>query len=164
MAEEIMNQETKTPEYQEYIDTIAELKRTTVSREDYDKLQAEKKQLLSSIVNGQANENAATAATTKPTLAELRDRAVECIKKGANNIDTWTAVMEHREALLEAGFPDPCLPFGRKIKPTAEDVEKNNNVFAVVRECIEYADGDNDIFTNEMQRRTNDYFVPKKRK
>lgn len=164
MTEEIMNQETTTPDYQEYIDTIAELKRTSVPREDYEKLQAEKKQLLTSIVNGQASENAATAVAKKPTLAELKARAAECIKKGASNLDTWTAVMEHRDALLEAGFPDPCLPAGYKIQATAEDVEKNNNVFKVVRECIDYANGDRDIFTNEMQRRTNDYFAPKKRK
>lgn len=160
---EIMQNDENNNNYQDYIDTIAELKRNTVSRESYDKLQAEKKQLLNSIVNGQANEVAATAAP-KPTLEELKARAADCINKGASNLDTWTAILEHRDALLEAGKPDPCLPAGFKIQPTAEDVDKCNNVFSIVRECINYADGDPNIFTNEMQRRTNEYFLPKKRK
>ena len=165
MTEEIIDHEKQTPDYQEYIDTITELRRTTVPREDYDRLQAEKKQLLTSIVNGQAGEIASAEAAKKPSLGETRERVMGCIKKGASNLEMWSAIVAHRDALLEAGYPDPCLPFGHKISATAEDVEKNSNVFSVVRECIEYADGDESIFTNELQRRTNnDTFSPRKRK
>ena len=39
----------------EYIEAIKQLKATTVSKEDYDALQAEKKQLLDSLINGSDN-------------------------------------------------------------------------------------------------------------
>ena len=48
----------------EYIEAIKQLKATTVSKEDYDALQAEKKQLLDSLING--GDNTGTQQTEAP--------------------------------------------------------------------------------------------------
>ena len=48
-----------------------------------------------------------------------------------------------------------------KIVPTTEDIECANRVAEVVKECIEYADGDSQLFTNELNRRTVDVALPR---
>ena len=57
---------------------------------------------------------------------------------------------------MKQGAPDPFIPIGKNIAPTAEDVQKAENVVNAVRSCLEYADGDSEAFTNELQRITVD--------
>ena len=64
--------------------------------------------------------------------------------------------MKLREALLEKGEKDPFLPYGKNIIPTDEDIATADRVARVLQECVDYADGDSDIFTNELQRITVD--------
>ena len=73
-----------------------------------------------------------------------------------SNLDYWTKTLQLRKAIMDEGGRDPFLPYGQKIAPTAEDIEKANNVAAGIQELIEYADGDSSIFTNEFQRRVVD--------
>ena len=68
------------------------------------------------------------------------------------NLEYVTKALELRDQLIAAGKPDPFLPYGEKIAPTNEDVEAANRVAKVLRECVDYADGDSSIFTNELQR------------
>ena len=72
------------------------------------------------------------------------------------NLEYVKTAVELRDALIAQGQKDPFLPYGEGILPTAEDVECANRVANVYKECIEYADGDPDIFTSELQRRTVD--------
>lgn len=154
MEENIINQEEQIDETQKYLDTIAELKRTSVSRADYDKVREENTKLLQSIVNGQALESSSTEDAAKPSIEELRGKFLS--GKDMSNLEYWQTALDLRDALLEKGEKDPFLPHGQKIAATAEDVEAAQRVADVVRECIDYADGDSRIFTNELDRRTVD--------
>ena len=88
-------------------------------------------------------------------INELRNKL---LKEGSNlnNLDYVQTAVELRDALIAQGQKDPFLPYGEGVLPTAEDVECANRVANVFKECIEYADGDPDIFTSELQRRTVD--------
>ena len=44
---------------------------------------------------------------------------------------------------------------GAQISPTAEDVQVAEKVAQIYQECVDYADGDSALFTQELQRRTN---------
>ena len=55
--------------------------------------------------------------------------------------------------MISEGKPDPFLPIGEQILPTDEDVAAANKVAAVLQECVDYAEGDSAVFTNELQRR-----------
>ena len=140
-------------ETQKYIDAIQEMKKTSVSRDEYDRIRDENKKLLESLVNGKSIENA-SAEATKPDIKELRDKFMH--SSNMSNLEYWKTTLELRDAIIEQTGADPFLPYGQKIAPTADDVQKANNVASVVKECIEYADGDSAIFTNELQRRTVD--------
>jgi hypothetical protein len=136
---------------QDYIDTIKNLKENSVDRSKYEALRADNKRLLDSIVNGQSVES--QAPVNKPSIDELRKQV---FKEDQSNLDYVTHALELRDALIANGEPDPFLPYGKKIVPTDEDVAAAERVATVLRECVDYAEGDSQIFTNELQRRTVD--------
>lgn len=136
---------------QDYIDTIKNLKENSVDRSKYEALRADNKRLLDSIVNGQSVES--QTPVNKPSIDELRKQV---FKEDQTNLDYVTHALELRDALIANGEPDPFLPYGKKIVPTDEDVAAAERVATVLRECVDYAEGDSQIFTNELQRRTVD--------
>ena len=155
------NSEITTPNTDtDYIAAIEQLKATTVSKTDYDKLQQEKKRLLESLING--GQSTPQTAPQKPDIAKLR-KELYCQEPNLSNLEYWKKTLELRDALMAEGEPDPFLPCGKKVAATAEDVQKAANVAKVMRECIDYADGDSRVFTNELNRRTVDN-VPTRRR
>lgn len=140
-----------------YIEAIKEMKENTVAKEDYLKLKEENKQLLASLVNGETRE--AEAPAEPVNLDEVRDNL---FNKQLNNLDYITNALKLRNELLERGEKDPFVPFGKNILPTDEDLEKAEKVASVLQECVDIAEGNSDIFTNELQRRLVDPILPRK--
>lgn len=137
----------------DYIAEIQKLKANTVSLDDYNRLKADNKKLINALATG---EGVATAAPEpEKNINELRSKL---LKEGnnLNNLEYVKTAVELRDALIAQGQKDPFLPYGKGVLPTAEDVECANRVANVFKECIDYADGDPDIFTSELQRRTID--------
>lgn len=147
MADEI----TKIEEQQEtdYIAAITELKEQSVPKEQYAKLKEENAKLLRSLINGEEIEG--IDQTPAPDVSELRKQLFSG-EAQLNNLEYVTRVLELRNQLILEGKRDPFLPYGEKIAPTAEDVEGANRVAKILQECVDYADGDSTIFTNELQR------------
>jgi hypothetical protein len=133
---------------QDYIAAIKELKQNSVNREEYDKLKAENKKLLDSIVNG--TEVAQQPTVEKKSVEELRE---SYLKEDQTNLEFITNTLKLREALIAEGKPDPFLPVGEQILPTDDDIAKAQHVAEVLQECVDYANGDSAVFTNELQRR-----------
>ena len=147
---------------QDYLAAIKELKEKSVDRSEYDKLRAENKKLIDAVVNGQpGQEEPAVSKHSKEQIDELRNDLFNSPKE-LNNLEYITKAMELREALIENGEPDPFLPVGKQISPTRDDIEGAEKVAQVYKECIEYADGDSEVFTNELMRRTRDVKLPRK--
>lgn len=144
----------------DYIAAINELKQNSVDRSKYEQLRAENKRLLDSIVNGQSAE-VATKQAEKPSIEELRERLFK--DEPVSNLEYVTNALELRQALIESGEKDPFLPWGNKIIPTTEDIECAERVARVMQECVDYADGDSELFTNELQRRTIDSGMPRRK-
>ena len=147
---------------QDYLAAIKELKEKSVDRSEYDKLRAENKKLIDAVVNGQpGQEEPAAVKHSKEQIDELRNDLFNSPRE-LNNLEYITKAMELREALMENGEPDPFLPVGKQISPTRDDLEGAEKVAQVYRECIEYAEGDSEVFTNELMRRTRDVKLPRK--
>ena len=164
MAEEKEISVTGTVEdnTQDYLAAIKELKEKSVDRSEYDKLRAENKKLIDAVVNGQpGQEEPVVSKHSKEQIDELRNDLFNSPKE-LNNLEYSTKAMELREALIENGEPDPFLPVGKQISPTRDDIEGAEKVAQVYRECIEYAEGDSEVFTNELMRRTRDVKLPRK--
>lgn len=136
--------EDMTPDY---LAAINELKQNSVDRSKYEELKAENKKLLDSIVNGT---EVALPREEKKSVEELR---AAYLKEDQSNLEYITNTLKLREALMAEGKPDPFLPVGEQILPTDEDVAKAQHVAEVLQECVDYAEGDSAVFTNELQRR-----------
>ena len=164
MAEEKEISVTGTVEdnTQDYLAAIKELKEKSVDRSEYDKLRAENKKLIDAVVNGQpGQEEPVFTKHSKEQIDDLRNELFNSPKE-LNNLEYITKAMELRDALMENGEPDPFLPVGKQISPTRDDLEGAEKVAQVYRECIEYAEGDSEVFTNELMRRTRDVKLPRK--
>ena len=147
---------------QDYIAAIKELKQNSVDRSEYEKLRAENKKLIDTVVNGlPGQEEQVVVKHSKEQIDDLRNELFNSPRE-LNNLEFITKTMELREALMENGEPDPFLPVGKQISPTRDDIEGAEKVAQVYKECIEYAEGDSEVFTNELMRRTRDVKLPRK--
>ena len=164
MAEEKEISVTGTVEdnTQDYLAAIKELKENSVNRSEYEKLRAENKRLIDAVVNGQpGQEEQVVVKHSKEQIDDLRNELFNSPRE-LTNLEYVTKAMELREALIENGEPDPFLPVGKQISPTRDDIEGAEKVAQVYKECIEYAEGDSEVFTNELMRRTRDVKLPRK--
>ena len=146
--DELNNEQTN--DNVDYINAINELKQNTVSRDQYDKLRAENKQLLDTLVSGGQMAPAITEIVDKDALRkELNDPNI-------TNLHYCETALKLRQAVLDDGGSDIFLPVGKSVNVTTEDYASAEKVAQSLQECIEYANGDPQVFTMELQRRLND--------
>lgn len=137
----------------DYIKAIKEIKENSVDKETYLKLKEENKKLLNSLVNG---ENLPVETQEKKVDIEvLRQELFGMKHKTLNNLEFVDKALKLRNALIEKGENDPFVATGSKIKPTDEDYAKAEKVAKVLQECVDYADGDPNVFTDELNRKIN---------
>ena len=136
-----------------YLEVIDNLKKNTVSLEKYKELEAQNKQLLDAVINGNSVKNEDSEENKGPSIKELREDLFGG-KKQLTNLEYWKKTLALRKALMEQGETDPFVPVGTKIVPERSDFEAAQRVADVVQECIDYANDDSAVFTNELQRRT----------
>lgn len=150
MAEEDVKKTTGNDE--DYIETIKKLKETTVSKEEYEKLVADNKKLIETLANG------GTIEKEEPKKVDIKALREKLYSDDVNmsNLEFCSAALELRDEIIKQGGGDPFLPVGKQIAPTAEDVQKANQVAEALKSCIDYAEGDSAVFTNELQRITID--------
>ena len=155
MADEI--KEEKKEEKQEfdasdYIDAIKKLKENSVDKDLYEKKDQENKKLIQALVDGEQLEKAGEPQAK--SASELRKELFG--NDNLNNLEYVSKALDLRKAVMDEEGYDIFLPYGEKIAPTPDDVEAANRVADAFKKCIEYADGDSDIFTQELQRITVD--------
>lgn len=145
---ESVSGEENVPDNVDYIEALKSMKQNTVDRSQYDKLKEENKRLLQSLVNGETIQQTVEPVDVKKLRAELYGS-----ENDYSNLDYWTKTLQLRQAIIDGGGVDPFLPYGKNIAPTDEDIATANRVAETVAECIDYAEGDSSVFTNELQRR-----------
>lgn len=136
---------------------LKEARENSVSKEEYDKVVAENKALVSEIINGGdgAGNGQQEVPPQEADIEALREKLYG--PKGAelNNLEFWKYTLELRDAVIKRDGVDPFLPHGANIKPTEFDAERANAVAKVVKECIDEADGDSGVFTALLQSKIN---------
>ena len=135
---------------QQYIDAIRDLKANTVSKDRYNKLMEENKNLLNSLVNGESVAAAAPAQSELPPIQNLVD---EMRGKHLSDIEFVEKALEFRERVLEETGEDCFVSKGHNITPTQESYIAAQRTADIYRECLDYANGDNKVFMNELMRR-----------
>lgn len=149
MNENEKNPTTEETEENDYIQAINELKANTVDKSQYEKLKAENKKLLDSLVSGQTPEIA--KIVEKPDINELRKKLFNP-DNNLSNLEYVDNMLKLRNALIENGERDPFLPIGEKVEITSDTVQKAEKVANALQDCVDYAEGDSGIFTAQLQR------------
>lgn len=149
MNENEKNLTTEETEENDYIQAINELKANTVDKSQYEKLKAENKKLLDSLVSGQTPDIA--KPVEKPDINELRKKLFNP-DNNLNNLEYVDTMLKLRNTLIENGERDPFLPIGEKVEINADTVQKAENVANALQNCVDYAEGDSGIFTAQLQR------------
>lgn len=136
---------------EDYIAALKAMRANSVPREELEKVKAEKKALLEAIVNGETIEQ---PKSDKPTAGALRETL---LRDGAkmSNLQYVRAVCDLRDAVIAEGGRDPFVQADNgERRASQEDFARADRLYDTFRECIEYADGDSEAFTNELMRRT----------
>ena len=158
MTEEIIetnntNESTDT----DYIEVINNLKANSVSKDKYQKLKDENKRLLDSLVNGQEVE---APNTPKVSNDDLRK---DLFTKNLSNLEFVEKTLQLRQNILEEKGEDIFAPDGPQFSFTDEDRRDAQRVADALQSCVDTADGNSAIFTNELQRILKDTSLPNRR-
>lgn len=135
-----------------YIKVIDDLKQNTVRKEEYQKLLEENKKLLNAYVEYSGPSNVEQEPQEKVDVTELRKK----LSTDLTNLEYVSTALKLRTELMKQGQPDPFLPVGHKVSPTANDYEKAEQVAQVFQECVEKANGNPTDFTIALKGRTRD--------
>lgn len=144
---------------EQYIAAIEEMKANTVSRDAYNKLRNENKQLLDALVSGK---EIVQEPQNKPSIPELRKKLFG--EGELSNLEYVETALSLRNSLIGAGERDPFLPYGEKVDITAEQIDAANKVAAGLQEMVDFAEGDSGVFSAEYQRKVKDTAIPRTRR
>lgn len=158
MTEEIIetnntNESTET----DYIEVINNLKANTVDKNKYEKLKEENKKLLDSLVN---NSQVEAPNTPKVSNDELRK---DLFTKSLSNLEFVEKTLQLRKNILEEKGEDVFAPDSSQFTFTDEDRRDAQRVADALQHCVDVADGNSAIFTNELQRILKDTPLPNRR-
>lgn len=134
------------------LETLNTLKQNSVSKEEYNKVLAERNRYFNACANG-------IRVETKPEKPKVDIDALRKDLYGGKdhtNLDYIEKTLQLREALMERGEPDPFIPYGHKYSPTDEDIATAKKLADGLQYCVDRAEGDSEVFTNELQRITVD--------
>lgn len=156
MSEEEIEQQNPDNEPEmtanEYINQINNLRENTVSREEYERIKNDNRELAKALINGTgANIPGITKPENKPNLDDLRKKLFT--KKSKNDLEYFTNLLALRDGVMADGQPDPFLPINREFRATAQDEADAERIATQIKEAIEYADGDPAVFSNDLRRR-----------
>lgn len=153
MRDEVVDNQTEQTDAVDYISAINEIKQNSVPREKYEQLEREKKELINALKsNSQIN---LVDDREKKSLDELRSDLFNS-GKDLSNLEYVERTLALRDALIENGEQDPFLPNGKNYSITQDDINKAEMVAQTFRECVDYANGNSQLFTQELMRRTKD--------
>ena len=138
---------------QDYLAQIQELRKNTVSREQYEKMRDENKKLLEAIVNGS---QVGTQEEERPAMRPLEEICKDLLDGNNSNLDYWKYSIEWRDACRATCGFDPWAVNGIKIEAEPEDPEIIERVYEGFKEMIEFADGDSAKFDREYDRHVRD--------
>ena len=160
MEDNLLNNENVTQEVQEndsqyLIDTINEMKQNMVSKEKYDRLVAENKGLADALKTGQ--QVTLVEPKEEVNIDELRAELYGGSRsKTMPNIEYVEKTLQLRKALIDKGEPDPFMPNGHEYQYDQRDQDTANLIADTLQQCLDRAQGDNNVFTAEFLRNMKD--------
>lgn len=144
----------KQQEGQEFdpVQAVKDLRENYVPKTDYEKVVKEKNDYFKALVNGD------TIEKKEETPVDVKQLRKDLFSENSNltNLEFTKKALELREELIETEGKDIFCPYGKHISPQDSDFIEAQKVADGLQHCVEVADGDPDIFRNELYRITVD--------
>lgn len=132
------------------VQALSELKQNSVSKDQYNKVIAERDRYAKALFNG------TTENVTKKEPADINALRKDLFSKDLSNLEFTEKALALRDAILDEKGVDIFVGKGEKLAPTDEDYRAAQKVADGLQSCVDIADGDSEIFTRELMRITND--------
>ena len=141
-----------------YIEAIADLKKNSVSKEDYEKLENENAKLLKALIDGEQ----IVAETGKAENVDV-DKRIEGLRKelyvddsDLSDLEIASKTLELRKLIIDRDGEenDPFLPTG--ITPTSYDIEKAQLVAQELQDAVDKAEGSDEVFRGHFVSKIKD--------
>ena len=152
----VNNPQAETTEVN-YIEAMAEMRKNTVSKEEYNKVLEENKQLVNTLVNG-----GSIQVEQSEVFVDTDALKKELSSKEMTNLEYATKALQLRDELLKRGEKDPFLPNGHEYIPNDTDNQEAQRAADALQYCVDVADGDPHVFQTELQRILVDPILPRK--
>lgn len=120
---------------------IQELKKNTVSKEEYEKLKGQNKELIKQIISGGGQD---MKAEDNPSIEELRKNIFEN-SDSKTNLEIADNIVKLYDARLKEGV-NIFLPKGNKTQYTRADYEAADHYVETIRSMVTEAEGDPIVF------------------
>lgn len=135
-----------------YIDIIKNLRNSTVSKTEYDRVVNDNRMLADALANGKD-------ISADNTPAVMSDEDIDAIRKdlqktnsGMTNLEFITNALVLRDALIAKGERDPFLPNNPDYVETEADIARVQYVADGLKQIAAYCNGDADLFNSELKR------------
>ena len=142
----------------EYIETIKRLKENSVSKEEYEKLKAENKQILNAYINDikpEAEEKKETVEELQGDLSDLKKDLARAQEAGMSNLEYVSKALKYRETAMKLGLQDPFVP-NSPLGPDDNDFKTAQKVADKLQECVDQANGNPAVFRNLFEQAVRD--------
>ena len=151
MVEEEKKQQQQEPQTAgEYAEAIKDLRANTVSKEEYDKVVAER----TTLVKARAGEGPVPEGVQKQEdpvdVKELRKKFLNAGEENLSNAEYIKTALALRKAAIAEGELDPFIPSGAKVKPTPQDVAKAQEVADTFQKWLDDATDENGKVDEEL--------------
>lgn len=151
MDEEIKNEQVETPETN-YIELIKQVKNNSVSKDEYNRVLQQNKQLAESLMYTQPEESTDSKVTySEDEIQRLREKLAKQ-NSGITNLEYITTMLDLRDAIMANGGNDPFVGNNHQNPPDDYDYEAAQNVADGLRQIVDYCDGNAALFNSELKR------------
>lgn len=148
-----------------YLDAINELKSQMdgmVSKEEYNTLLQQNKQLLDTVVSGRnpsSKEGEGDVRTDEDLIKTIKNPNV-------SNREGWGAILELRNRMFKEKGIDPFIGKQGRNDPmeiTQADIDGAQAFADILQDCLDKSEDDHDLFNTMLANRINGYPIPKKK-
>lgn len=149
MADEKENEMQENAEQEDLIQMVEDLKANSVSKEDYQKLQADNKRLMQALIKNEKLQEVSEPFDLAGTCKEL-------LNGDNTNLEYIDKALKIRKHIKDTKGFDVFVNQGALERPTDQQIAAAENVAEVLQECVDEAQGDAAAFQVALQRRTID--------
>lgn len=130
------------------IKQLDEMKRTTISKDEYLRVIKINETLTNQLAKG------GTPEPIKPEVVpDLKEEAKEILNsRGITNLDYIKKSLKFRDDAISQGHKDPWLATSDKVAPTQEEIDGVERVATALKECVENSGDDPEVFNALMKK------------